>query len=213
MRSYYENPPVMREYLYKTETVITQGLQATGTALTVGVLATIAGYYFRWREPLLIAGVIAAAVWVVTWVILQREWLNSVTIRSQTYQAIWTGEEDREPEPEAEPVREVRVRFERVRDGGHWSESVYPLPGSIDQMQALAGGLARGLPFSERAWTGGGRPFSLAEFRALRAEMIKRGLLEMANDKDQRQGYHLTEEGRAVMDEFMGLPSPSDRER
>lgn len=202
---YVESPqPVVREYLYKVETVTTQALQATGTAFLVGVLFVILGYYLRWRDPLVIAGVIAAGTWVITWLILQRAWLNSVTIHAQIYQAIWTGEDEREPE--AEPLPEIRVRIERVRDG-HFSESVYRLPISQEQLEALASGLLRGVPFSERAWTGGGKPFSLAEFRALRSELLRRSLLELANEKDARQGYTLTEEGRAVMEEAIA-PSP-----
>jgi hypothetical protein len=66
------------------------------------------------------------------------------------------------------------------------------------------GMLNDGRTFSEKEWCGAGRPFSVNGFRELRSEMIRRGLLARKSEKDHRQGYELTEDGKAVLGQFTG---------
>lgn len=84
----------------------------------------------------------------------------------------------------------------------------FDLPASPRQLEQLATGLMiAGDPFSQRRWTGKGRPFSINQFNSLRDEMLRRSLIRLINDKDPRQGYELTGMGRSVIKRF--LPSPT----
>lgn len=84
----------------------------------------------------------------------------------------------------------------------------YQLPATAKQLEALADGLLnKGQGFSQRAWTGLGRPLSIDGFKTLRAEMVRRGLACLVNSKDPRQGYGLTKAGERIMKKF--LPSPT----
>lgn len=88
--------------------------------------------------------------------------------------------------------------------------SNYHLPADDQQLAALARGLlVDGAPFSERRWTGRGKPFSDVGFEKLRGEMIRRGLAYWKNGKDKRQGSDLTVAGRRVL--AKRLPSPTQK--
>jgi hypothetical protein len=99
-----------------------------------------------------------------------------------------------------DPVR-PSIRVEVVEDEGRAMKFI-DLPGDAGALRMLADGLLSGLSFSEAQWSGHNRPFSRAEFRELRAELVARGLLRPASDKDRRQGFDLTPSGRAVMRHF-----------
>jgi len=83
-----------------------------------------------------------------------------------------------------------------------------------EQLVELAQGLLDGIPFTEREWTGRGRPFSSGQggsFRKLRSDWLKQGLLDVVSDKDNRQGFDLTESGWAFCVKTAGITplSPS----
>lgn len=122
---------------------------------------------------------------------------------------------NRPPQPAQAPERkpapvETRIRLTDERQGG-WEESLYNLPASPEQLADLAEGLEQGQPFSERTWTGAGRPFSLNQFRALRDALIQRNLLTLASEKDPRQGYAFTVAGQHVLHSFLPSPTPPVR--
>ena len=71
-----------------------------------------------------------------------------------------------------------------------------------EKATALAKGIIAGQSFSEGAWTGNGALFSKAEFRALRGELLERGLLEWRNGSAPAQGVVLTAPGRAVFEKL-----------
>lgn len=84
----------------------------------------------------------------------------------------------------------------------------FDLPGSWRQLEQLATGLIiAGDPFTQRRWTGKGRPFSINQFNALRDEMLQKEYCYQINDEDPRQGYDLTLSGKAIMLRF--IPSPT----
>lgn len=83
----------------------------------------------------------------------------------------------------------------------------YDLPVSPAKLQPLAAALLNGQPFTERRWAGDGGLFACDEFRTLRGIMRDRGLIEPVNEKDNRQGFKLTDAGAEVMREL--LPSPT----
>ena len=79
------------------------------------------------------------------------------------------------------------------------------------QMEALAIAILRqGKPFSEDALAGSRRPFSQNELRHLRSEFEKDALI--APRGKGNSGWEFTEEGRAVLEEFLpeGLKHLSD---
>ena len=73
---------------------------------------------------------------------------------------------------------------------------------SAEQLRTLAQGLLNGLPFTERQWTGPGKPFSSGpegSFRPLRSAWLKQGILEVVSDKDNRQGFDFNDDGWTML--------------
>lgn len=85
---------------------------------------------------------------------------------------------------------------------------IFHLPGQPRQLEELARGLLdQGATFTQRRWTGRGKPFSIDQFNALRDEMLRRGLAYYVSEKDPRQGCDLTRVGKQVLRKY--LPSPT----
>jgi len=170
---------------------ITSGL----LALAVLILSLVFGWREGWKAALAVFGVMP----LVAWLYLQRRWLVLTTekILQHDFDGGGIGKSPTGPNMEA---RVVKVQVNHIKEGGHLQVDLISLPCTDTQLRALADGLLKGVPFTEGAWKGQGKPFSEAEFRVLRTVMLQRGLLKMRSDKDQRQGFELTEEGRAVME-------------
>lgn len=167
------------------------GCLLLGCAVFIGAL-----YWERAAAVLRITGMLAWLLGVIVTSMLVS--LTRPIVLEQT-------KPERIPEP-----GEVRVRLTDERQGGY-HQSIFDLPARYDQLTALADGLQNGLPFSERVWTGAGRPFSVNEFKTLRAALIQRNCLAPASDKDARQGYTLTVVGQHLLREFApadGSPTP-----
>lgn len=203
---------VDKEYLHTLEAgAWLPWMQSVMTGFVLGLIALGLSYVMRARSPWSWAIVIGGLGWVLSWLVLQWHWFGLTRLES------WSGLDLNHDgrigdELHHEPV-EVRVKVERVNDGGTYQELIYNLPGTIEQLTALAEGLLIGdMSLSERAWTGSGNPFSVSEFRSLRSELIRRGLVELASDKDARQGFILTVEGRECLSGFIE-PTPSPTER
>lgn len=98
-----------------------------------------------------------------------------------------------------------RFKLELTSNAGR-TISFVDLPCSEAQLKQLAAGLLRGESLSEQSWTGHGRPFSRAEFRVLRGELLHRGLVQWRSDRFVNQGMILTSVGRAV---FQKIGSPT----
>ena len=104
---------------------------------------------------------------------------------------------------------EVLVRLTSETEAYHEIDA--RLPATMAQMQDLAAGLLAGQSFTERNFTGSGKPFSSANFRSLRDELVKRGMLAAVSDKDPRAGYRLTYAGKAAMRAFLPDDPPPYR--
>jgi hypothetical protein len=89
------------------------------------------------------------------------------------------------------------VRVELSQNGGK-QVAFIDLPATHEQLQSLARGLLDGAPLSEAMWTGSGRTFTRAEFAALRAELIRRGLARWNSPGTPARGASLSPAGRAV---------------
>ena len=115
---------------------------------------------------------------------------------------------EREPEIEREPIIEPTT-ITYTEDA---STKIFKLNASTRQLEQLSIGLiVASDPFSEKRWSGRGKPFSVNQFRDLRDEMVRRGLACLVNEKDPRQGYTLTRVGINLLKRY--LPhSPAEDE-
>lgn len=102
----------------------------------------------------------------------------------------------------------VSVELHDRRDGIN-STKYFELPIPSVKIVPLAHAVLNGQPFTERRWTGAGGLLSTGEFRALRATLRDRGLLELVSDADHRQGYKLNDAGRELFASFLPSPPPS----
>lgn len=115
------------------------------------------------------------------------------------------------PEPDPLPLREVareepeRVQIELLENNGNTGQYL-SLPARYEQLVALSRGVLSGAGLGVNSWCGDGRPFSRAEFEALRAELLRRGLLAWNNERARGQGVRLTPQGRAVLRYFSTPP-------
>lgn len=202
-------PKEGREYLHTTTAgVKVPLLQAVTLGGTVFLFVLVIGIVFWWIDPLkpaVIAGGSVGLGWLV-WALWR--WSNLTKPDQPTVQVRSVDHDENPSTP-----RIVRVQLDKVMENGHIHQTkMFDLPATEEQLSILAAGLLEGgRPFSEAEWCGAGKPFSLNEFRALRGEMIRRGLLGLRNGKDARQGYALTEDGQAVMEQFLA-PSPTEEE-
>jgi hypothetical protein len=188
-------------------------MQSVISGLVAGVAVLAVGLAGRWRSPWADAGIVAALVVGLSWLVMARHWLSLTALERLT--GLDLNHDGRVGEPEeqeTQPTREpdfVRVQVDHVTAAGHVGESqIFNLPATREQLAALAAGVLRdGLTFSERVWTGQGKPFSVDGWRSLRSEFIKRGLLALVSAKDPRQGYVLTLAGRHVLESFLEEPA------
>lgn len=142
------------------------------------------------------------SITTVAWLVLQRHWFALTMVGLEA--VIDTGNGDDVIGFEQTARHKIIVDVKDTKDGRYEMQSAY-LPVSEDEMIELACALLRGQSFSEKGWTGTGKMFSVDQFRNMRIEMLKRGILAPASSKDARQGYVLTRAGRAVMEHFAAL--------
>lgn len=187
-------------------------VQASITALIIGVsVLVIEVYMFDALDPFRVTIPATVIAWVATWLISVRRWFTLTNIERVVNLDI--NHDGQIGETKRAPVKVVRVQIDRIRENGHiQQQSIIDLPIGEQELTTLARGLMNHIPFSEKRWTGEGNLFSIDEFRALRSELIRRELLTLANEKDRRQGYTLTEAGRALMQQMAASPTPAQDE-
>jgi hypothetical protein len=171
-------------------------LQSLITAFLVGLaagnLAALASLPAAGRVGLAAGALAAALYWLASLVTWRRVELLACEP--------WNPAPAPEPEPVWEPAPPVRIEVLEGR-----ATHLIDLPASEDQLIDLATGLLSGQSLSEAAWTGGGRPFTRAEFANLRAELMRRGLAAWNNPKTPARGAALTAPGRAVMRHYAAM--------
>jgi hypothetical protein len=175
-------------------------LQSLATAVIVGIavmtVALVSNVLDPWKPTVVLMALAMAGWWLYSlwrWTRLTERELPKVQVQSV----------DDDGDPLTPKV--VRVQLDWITDAGHYQQtSIFDLPATEQQLGELAEGLLNGgRSFSEKEWCGAGHPFSVNGFRELRSEMIKRGLLTRKSAKDHRQGYELTEEGKAIFRQFL----------
>lgn len=173
-------------------------------ALITGAMVTVALIFFTvslnarsWLSWSLGGGLVTA---LGVWTYSMRHWFSLTKLELFTGLDLDNsgGIGDARPAPSAEP-QSVKVTLNRISQDGHFSGEMFDMPGSMEQLKKLADGLLNGLPFTEREWAGAGKPYSSATFRDLRKELMRRELIELASEKDSRQGYVLTDDGSQFM--------------
>lgn len=185
-------------------------MQAGITAAIVTIAAWVIGaLVFGWLDPHKPAIALGTLTLVWRWWVLQGHWFALTTAELITnYDINNDGMIGSAEQVEAEDEAPRVIRIQLIKDNGHVSDMI-DLPASEAQLSALASGVLNGMPFSERMWTGKGKPFSTESFRKLKDAMLKRDLAEYINEEEPRQGIRLTEAGRAVMQEFALPHSPT----
>jgi len=180
-------------------------VQSTITAVMAGIGTLTALYLFGAIDLLKPSLIITGIVWVLTWLYLQRRWLNLTSF--ENFMGVDLNGDGNIGKPMKEPEHFV-IRLDEITADQHYRSRNIDSVISKEQMTVLARGLLNGIPFSERNWAGAGKPLSSTEFRTLRSVWLKQGLLEVTSDKDNRQGFYLTDQGWSVMEQFANTPPP-----
>jgi hypothetical protein len=190
-------------------------LQAAVTGLLIGLAMFAIFVKLRIDDAWLWGLIIFLLVTTGTWLLLQFHWFDLTRLeRSSGVDLNRDGiVEQRTPGI----ARSVQVNIHEVTDNQHLRVVTARFPIDEARMAELAQGLLNGTPFTERQWSGNGKLLSLDEFRAIRSEMLKRGMLEMVNPRSPQQGYRLSKAGRAAMKELARMmpqdspsPTPTD---
>jgi hypothetical protein len=147
-------------------------------------------------KPMIITGVLT---FVFVWIGLQRRWLTLTNLERLTGLDLDNNKVIGEPP-------KVRVQVDEVTPQGtiHVTK-LFDLPATPTQLHALATGLLEeGMGLSEKEWTplAEGKPFSLKQFRDLKAEMIKRGMVVQVNSKSVNLGHTMTVMGKKVLERY-----------
>jgi hypothetical protein len=182
-----------------------------GLVLTVGLSLVLDAANVRrwWLWSLGCGSMTALLTMCAMWWMLVRHWFRLTNLERLTgidfNRDGVIGEEVASPAARNDMEEaEMKVTLNRISEAGHFSGNYFNLPCRPSQLRELAEGLLDGRPFTEREWTGAGKPFSSAAFRGLRSELLKQGLIELASEKDARQGYVLTDDGAGFMGEVVG---------
>lgn len=186
-------------------------VQSLVTGVIVFVIVIVIGLAARWRDPLTVAAVIGCIAWGLAWWSHVSHWFTLTRLSPDN--EIDPGEEpDSNSSLTSQPPTVKVIVSELGADGNESGQTHYwRFTATPSQLVELAKGLLEeNQPFTERAWTGAGRPFSVNGFRELRGEFIKRGLICLASQKDQRQGYTLTLAGRHVLTGVLSELSKSE---
>lgn len=197
-----EIPYSDRSFLHTTSAAVFVPLLQS--AVTGAVMFFVALAIMLWVDAMnvFIAPLaLGIATFAATWLGLQWRWISLTEIERMTGLDLnGDGVVASSAPRKDKPVTVIRI--ENV-GGGHYQSRDIRLPASENQLRDLADGLAQGRPFSEREWTGAGRPFSSDEFRDLRSAMRRGGLIEFANENEPRQGYALTDDGRELLKHYL----------
>lgn len=102
------------------------------------------------------------------------------------------------------PADQPEAQVIQIDDwGAGFGESMQiPLPGTPDQLRTLAQGIQEGLPLAFTHWIGSERPFSRAEFEALRYRLVEFGFAEYSDPTNRKSPIHLTHAGKQLIQKF-----------
>jgi hypothetical protein len=195
-------------------------IQSTITGFLLGLAAFFVALKLRAEDAWFYGLITWLVVQVITWLILQWHWFSLTKLEKLTGFDLngdgVLGDQSRDI-PQA-VAKTVQVNVRETTNDGHLRVTVARFPIDEARLAQLAQGLLAGTPFAERFWTGSGKLLALSEFREMRTEMLKRGMLEQVNPKTPARGYRLSRAGRAAMRELASMmddryaPSPTPPE-
>ena len=154
-------------------------LQSAVTASGAALLTLAICVQLDAVKPFAYALLAGAVIFVVAWLGLMDRW----------YRVLEGGA--------PHPARKFRVELAAGK-----SLQFFDLPASHEQLTALARAVMGGATLNELSFSGYGRPFTRAEFRVLRDELVRRGLAEWRSFGAPSQGVQLTASGRGIMRHF-----------
>lgn len=213
------SPHAERQYLH---TMVAGALlpfaQATITALVIAVGTwVIAWLVFDVLDPYKPALFFGVVSWVGMLVKLQSHWLKLTTIEN-ILRVDLDGDHHIGEAPKAEvKPRRIVIQLDQVTEDGHYQvgdvSSRVELPGTDEQLYALAQGLINGMPFTDRTWSGDGKLYTGQEWRELKEELFKRHgdrdpIIEYVNPQNKKHGIRLTPAGRKFFEEVIADNSP-----
>jgi len=173
-------------------------VQAALTALIMAIATAGVIYLFDgidYIKPMIGIGLIT---FVIIWLMLQRRWLTLTDIERLTGLDLNNDKHVGEVK-----TGKVRVQIDNVTPQGHIDQQMmFDLPATPEQLKAYAHGIIHeDKTPSETEWSPikAGKPFSLDQIRSLKDEMIKRGLMVKANNKNSNLGFVHTHIGKTVL--------------
>jgi hypothetical protein len=193
--------PGARPYLHTIEAGAKLPLlQSVVWGLVAGTMTLVIALsnHPRWPGCLLWSVAVFLIGFALAWMFYQRHWFRLSSLERLT------GLDPNGDGVIGAETRQAQIitRIELVDPGPPWHSQIFDLPATDKQLTALAAGINAGVPFAEAYWTGRGGPFSVKQFRSLRAELVRRKLLAAANPDAPAQGYALTAAGRAILKHY-----------
>jgi hypothetical protein len=179
-------------------------------AVTGALVAAIVCTVLVWQkvsDSLVFTLLSFLVVTLVSWVVLQRHWFSLTAV--ERFTGLDINGDGRIGDKSIVKSHVVEIDLRTRDEGGYLHSAVATLPVRESDFVTVARGVAAGRPFTEREWTGADNPLSINQFKDVRAEMIKRGILEPVNRDAPQQGYKFTRSGKAVLAYFAALPPTS----
>lgn len=177
--------------------VIIPALQGVVTGVLVGPGAGFAAGALGAANPWFVAGVVGFGASAVVYLAMLQRWHN-ITWSLDMWRPDSSG-------PQVLTNQVDRIQIDVRQDNR--STQILHLGLSAEKLASVARLVLGGRSFSEREFLG---LLSQSEFRALRDELIKRGMLAWRNGESPQQGADFTVFGRQVMRRLAALPSPTD---
>jgi hypothetical protein len=176
-------------------------LQASITAIMVGVLTVIVLYKLRAIDIIEPTLIIMALSWAGTWLFLQRRWLTLTALE----RALQIDLNKDGHIGQALQKKETTVWIRDVTDQGHLSSNRVALPIDEDDLIFFADGVInRGRPISRREWTPKANGFSDDEYSEFQSALLKYPIIQPWGS-----GFDMTRPGRALMKHYSSLsPTP-----
>lgn len=197
--------------------VVTPLLQSAVTAILFAVVLGYCCYEFDWPFQVIIPAfaITLLGMWMLLlWSHRRHMWeyIQQTEVEQQAPAA-----------PTVQPVSDWRVEITQrgpERNRATMSRLTVPAGISPDTFTTMAWETLRGTPFTERQWHG--RGIEVSDFRALRHELLKAGMLSWRVEGAPTQGVNLTDAGRNFLRQVaqegkldaveFHSPTPSSRE-
>lgn len=183
--------------------VVVPVLQSVISGLMGGAMVTVAASLlavrasWSWWVPLAAGGCAAVGVMGAAW-----SWLLA-DHRRLLRRVETVTRRDPDAERERDPVG-IRLEVRQERGGRHAPGYLFAdLPVSVELFRTWSQAVTNGRGLSESDWTGGGRPFSRAEYSELMDALARARVVKWVNPRAHAQGRELTKMGREALAAFL----------